>query len=154
MKRIITIFALTAVIGIFFGTAGAGGREASTITFALLEKTTFSNTPPPSFPAELSKLEGKRVRISGFVTPYDDPEQLMKMVLVKSPGGCFFCSPPSANAVVFVRRIPGDPPLKNVTDMVDVEGILHLWRTEMKKDDEAKGFFFTIDEAKVNLKRR
>lgn len=154
MKRIITIFSLAALVGGLPGMSRAAGIEVSTITFALLEKTTFSNTTPPKFPAELSKLEGKRVRLSGFVTPYDDPEKLIKMVLVKSPGGCFFCSPSAPNAVVFVRRVPGDPPLKNIDDMVEAEGVLHLWRTEMKNNDEAKGFFFTIDEAKVNINRK
>lgn len=154
MRHLVAIIALTVVIGLFPGTSKAGEPETPTITFALLEKTVFNNTPPPKFPAELSKLEGKRVRLSGFVTPYDDPENLAKMVLVKSPGGCFFCGPSAATAVVLVRRVPSDPVLKNLTDPVEVEGILHLWRAKMKNDDEAKGFLFTIDEARVRVKKK
>lgn len=154
MKHRIMLLALTAIVAFFPGTARAGETAATTITFAILGKTTFSNTPPPKFPAELRKLEGKRVRISGFASPYDNPEKLTKMLLSNSPGGCFFCSPSSVNAVVFVRRIPADKPLKNIDDMVEVEGILHLWRAEMNKGDEAKGFLFTIDQAMVRSKKR
>jgi hypothetical protein len=154
MRRIVTIIALTFAIGLFTAISGAGATEPPTLTFEMLEKTVFSDTPPPTFPAELSQLEGKRIHITGFAAPYDDPEHLMKMVVLKSPGGCFFCSPPPATAVVFVRRAAGDPSLKNVTDPVDVEGTLLLWRSEMKDDDAAKGFLFTIDEAKVTVKKK
>lgn len=153
MRRIVPII-VTFAIGLLSGISGAGATETPTLTFEMLEKTVFSDTPPPTFPAELSQLEGKRVRIAGFAAPYDDPEHLMKMVVLKSPGGCFFCAPPPATAVVFVRRVAGDPPLKNVTDPVDVEGTLHLWRSEMKDDDAAKGFLFTIDEAKASVKKQ
>jgi len=154
MRHLVAIIALTVVISLFPGTSQAGETGTPTITFALLEKTVFNNTPPPRFPAELSKLEGKRVRLSGFATPYDDPENLAKMVLVNSPGGCFFCGPPSAAAVVLVRRVPNDPVLKNLAGPVEVEGILHLWRAKMKNDDEARGFLFTIDEARVRVKKK
>jgi hypothetical protein len=86
--------------------------------------------------------------------PYDDPEELLKLILVKTPGGCFFCSSPLPNSVVFVRRSATDPPLKFSLKQISVEGILHLRRTEMPKDDEAKGFFFTIDEARVIVDKK
>jgi len=155
MKRIITVISVVAAMAIIFlatankNTAAKGAEKAAAITFALLAKTTLSDNPPPIFPAELLKLEGKRVRISGFMAPYGDPEKLDKIMLLETPGGCFYCNPPDANAVVFVRRSPKDAELKYDTEPVAFEGTLHLFKTEMKDDDDAKRFLFTIDDAKV-----
>ena len=148
MKHCIAILILLGVISIFTVSARAE-QEPQTLTFELLEKTVYSEKPPPIFPAELRKLEGKRVRLSGFMIPYDDPEKLFKLMLVKTPGGCFFCSPPSPTSVVFVRRPATDSPLSYTTEIIVFEGILHLWHSELKDDDETKGFFFTLDDAKA-----
>ena len=153
MKKIITVLGVVAVVAIIFlaaankNTAAKDADKAPTITFALLAKTTLSENPPPVYPAELLQLEGRRVRISGFMAPYGDPEKLDKIMLLETPGGCFFCNPPDANAVVFIRRSPKDAALKFDTEPVAFEGTLHLFKAEMKDDDEAKRFLFTMDDA-------
>ena len=149
MKHVIIVLTLLGIIGFLGRSALCAEKNVRPITFELLEKTKFSKEMEPVFPAELFDLEGKPVRLSGFMIPYDDPEKLEKLMLVKAPGGCFFCTPPMPNSVVFVRRAANDPPLKFSLDQISFEGTLHLRRPEMKKDDEAKGFFFTIDDAKV-----
>lgn len=149
MKYALTLLTMLGIIGFFGRSALWAEKMSQPLAFELLEKTKFSKEMEPVFPAELHHLEGKPVRISGFMIPYDDLEQLVKLILVKTPGGCFFCSPPMPNGIVFVRRSATDPPLKYTLEQISIEGILHLRRSEMKKDDEAKGFFFTIDEAKV-----
>lgn len=149
MKYALTLLTILGIIGFLAPSALWAEDKAQPLAFELLEKTKINVSMEPVFPAELHSLEGKPVRISGFMIPYDDPEQLAKLILVKTPGGCFFCTPPMPNSVVFVRRSAADPPLKFTTDQISFEGILHLRRPEMKKDDEAKGFFFTIDDARA-----
>lgn len=148
MKQLTTILTLVGVI-CFFNLTAQAAEDHQPLTFELLEKTTYSENPPPVFPAGLSKLEGQRVRISGFMVPYTDTGEFEQLVLVNTPGGCFSCSSLLPNAVVFVRRLASEPPLEYTADLVSFEGILHLWNSEMKDDDDAKGFFFTIDNAKV-----
>ena len=149
MKHRLTILILITALVCSSLPAGAG-EEPSTITFELLAKTTYGDNPPPVFPAELSKLEGKPVRIAGFMVPYTDTEKFGQLVLVNSPGGCYFCSAPLPTAVVFIRRPATDPPLQFTEELMSFEGVLHLWNGGMKDDDNAKGFFFTLDDARVS----
>ena len=149
MKKTSTIIVAAAVVACFAAPAAEPGKAApKTIKFDLLAKATLGDKPPPTFPDELQQLEGKRVRLSGFVAPYDDPEKMQKLLLLAQPGGCAFCNPPDATAVVFVRRDPKDAKLPFSYDPVIVEGTLHLWRAG-SKDEEAQRFLFTIDDAKA-----
>jgi len=153
MNRVITYLTILGSIG-FFATFSVAEKLSLPLSFELLEKTEYNDEWVPVFPKELSKMEGKLIRITGFITPYDDPKNLVKLILVKSPGGCFFCSPPPPTDVVFVRQTANDPPLKYSFDPISFEGIFHLRRSDMKEDDEAKGFFFTLDDAKVVTDKR
>jgi len=148
MKLLISILATVGVLG-FFSLSARAAEDPQTLDFKLLAKTTYSDNPPPIFPAELSKLEGQHVRISGFMFPFTDTEKFMQLLLVNTPGGCFYCSAPPPTAVVFIRRLATEAPLKYSDDLLSFEGILHLWKSDMKDDDDAKSFFFTIDDAKV-----
>ncbi len=102
----------------------------------------------PFFPEELKKLDGKKVSISGFITPYADPDNMTKMLLTKSPVGCFFCNPPEENGVVFIRLAAKEKPVSMDNPTITVEGTFHLVQPDCK-DEEAAQFFFTIDDAKV-----
>ena len=149
MKQLITVLIFVNVIG-FLSLCARAAEVPRTLAIELLAKTTYSDDLPPVFPAELKKLEGQRVRISGFMVPYNEAEKFTQLVLVDTPGGCFFCSPPLPTSAVFVRRPAADPPLKYSNDTISFEGTLHLWNSEMKEDDNAQGFFFTIDDARVS----
>jgi hypothetical protein len=123
------------------------GEKVQELSFDLLKQTHENAKPPPTFPKALSDMDGNRVRITGFITPYDDPQTMTKLIVLKNPGGCFFCNPPNINTVVFVRRRPKDPPIDMDTDRMTFEGTLHLWRSDLKQDDDASQFLFTIDNA-------
>jgi hypothetical protein len=125
----------------------SSGEKVQELSFDLLKQTHENAKPPPTFPNQLRDLEGKRVRITGFITPYDDPQTMTKLIVLKTPGGCFFCNPPNINSVVFVRRRPKDPPIDMDADRMTFEGTLHLWRSDLKQDDDASQFLFTVDDA-------
>jgi hypothetical protein len=151
MKRITFILVLVGL-----GAFGACNQQkkpaASTVpevSFAQLAATVFNDEPPPVYPESLRKLEGQRIRLTGFVNPYDEPEKLTKLLLLQTPAGCYFCNPPPPTTVVFVRRPPTDPALNYGSDPMAFEGILHLWRADLAEDNEARNFLFILDEAKV-----
>ena len=148
MKLLIKILAIVGVIG-FFSLSARAAENPQTLSFELLAKTTYSANPPPIFTAELSKLEGQRVRISGFMLPFADTNKFEQLLLVNSPGGCYFCSSPLPTAVVFIRRSATDTPLKYTEELISFEGVLHLWNSKIKENDDAKSFFFTIDDAQT-----
>ena len=132
--------------------AEPAAAPVTNLTFATLSKTLVRM--PPEFPDELRSLDGKRVRITGFVMPYDDPEKLQKLLLVETPGGCFFCAPPNANALLFVRRDAKDGALAFGMDPVTFDGTLSLWHAGMQKSDEARQFLFTLNDARVQRSKR
>lgn len=105
-------------------------------------------SPAPVYAEELTKLKGKRIRITGFVAPYQDPDNMKKVLLFNAATGCFFCNPPEENGIVLVRLADKEKPLNMDNDTITVEGTLHLLEPD-SKDEEAKQFFYTIDEAKV-----
>ena len=130
--------------------AAASVEPAQALTFELLAQTGFKDiNTPPDFPKALQELEGKRVCITGFVAPYNDPNKMTKLLLLQSPTGCFFCNPPEINAVVFVRRVPGDSALSLDNEPVKIEGTLLLWKMDLPKTNETRHFLFTLDRATV-----
>ena len=131
------------------GSVSAGTQGVTEIAFELLAKTITNEKPPPEFPTQLSALAGKRVRITGFLAPYNDPRKLSKLLLCRFPSGCFFCNPPNIADVVFVRRVPRDPPIKLDGQSVAFEGTLHLWSNDLAETNTARQFLFTLDDASV-----
>lgn len=144
---------MAAMTGIGTLDAGPAGKEPQVISYKLLSEALLDEGAIPAFSESLKQLEGAHVCITGFAVPYDDPENLQKFLLVEAPGGCYFCQPPAANAVILVRREPKDGRLPHTFGGITVEGTFHLWRNDLKDDDEAKGFLFTIDDAKARVSR-
>ncbi len=120
--------------------------QEGNINFDLLRQTTLNRNPPPIFPNELKKLDGKTVKILGFMAPFDDIQNLSNFMLFPTFAGCFFCAPPSNTEVVLIRQ--------NVekADWIDgpilVEGTLSLWR-EKHPDSGHEIFLYIINDAKV-----
>jgi hypothetical protein len=146
----------TACLAFSLAASGARADDAAEAPVALnfkeLAKVTHQDGSAPVVPEELKKLDGKKVRVTGFIAPYDNPENMTKFMLTEAAVGCFFCNPPEENGVVFVRLAPKAKPLNFESDTVTVEGTLHFMGHN-KKDEEAEGFLFTIDEAKSVAKK-
>ncbi len=97
------------------------------LDFALLRQTQLDDAPPPVFPNILYPLDGQKVRIRGFMVPFDDVKNLSKFMLMASSGGCFFCQPPSVSEVVYVEQI-GQQKHTYIKGPIEVEGTLRLWK--------------------------
>lgn len=145
--RWLTTISMSALI-MAASSARAMAEEVQPLSFKLLATAKAPDTGPAVFPEDLKKLEGKHVRLTGFIAPYSDPDNMTKFMLTEAAVGCFFCNPPQENGVVFVRLPAKAKPLNWENDTVTVEGVLHL-RGHNKKDEEAEGFLFTVDDAKV-----
>ena len=121
--------------------------SAQAISFRLLGQTRHGGGSGPIFPEKLKACDGKTVTISGFTAPFDNPQDLSKLLLTPTGGGCYFCAVPNLNAVVLVKR-----PLKRMTwwggGIVNFEGVLHLARPDTA-DEEARQFLFTLDDARI-----
>lgn len=79
-------------------------HAAATVEWGMLRK--FSNPARP--PAELSKLNGKKIEIRGFMVPIDgDMYGVTEFLLVPSAGMCIHVPPPPPNQMVYVRMVKG-----------------------------------------------
>jgi hypothetical protein len=141
------------ILGLVMAARGADPAPAA-LTFDLLQKTVLKDGSPPRFPKPLTDLDGKKVRVTGHVCPYDQHMlRLMKFILTPDDNpGCFFCNPPDENAVVFVRLPAGAVPMTWKSAIVTVEGILHL-KGHSKDDKEAAQFLATVDQAVVTARK-
>lgn len=123
-------------------------REEGEIDFDLLRTTTLNRTPPPVFDPELDALEGKTVKIRGFMTPFDSLTDFTTFMVFPNPTGCNFCAPPSPLEVVLVRLKADKQGF--VPEPIEVEGTLSLWRKE-KTDNAHKSFLYVMNDAKFTV---
>lgn len=118
------------------------------ITFEDLMETKLYRLPPPVFTDKVGALDGKRVRMVGFMSPYDSLTDLRNFMLVQLPTGCFFCAPPGPLQVVAVR-VDTDRPLAFIDEPIIVEGTLRLWEEE-SSNPLHRMFLFVIERARVS----
>ncbi|MCU7805699.1 MAG: DUF3299 domain-containing protein [Candidatus Thiodiazotropha sp. (ex Lucinoma borealis)] len=73
----------------------------------------------------VESLDGKRVRLPGFVVPIEgDGKKLSEFLLVPYYGACIHVPPPPANQTVYVKVAEGDAKIRQAFDTVWVTGVL------------------------------
>ncbi len=78
-------------------------------------------------PDSLKRLDGRRVRIPGFVVPLDDAqEEGAEFLLVPYYGACVHTPPPPPNQMAFVTMQGGRPIKLALFDAVWMEGTLRI----------------------------
>ena len=84
-----------------------------------------SKAPVTDVPAPIvAELNGKRVRIGGYVVPLDfDATKVTEFLLVPFVGACIHVPPPPANQIVYVKA-PKGITIKGQFDPVYVTGML------------------------------
>ncbi len=108
---------------------GATGKEGSYIEtdwriLRDLDYSTGNKTP------QLASLDGKFIKIPGFVVPLDDDDQgLSEFLLVPSPQACIHVPPPPPNQMIMVRMKSGKAPQRS-WGPVWIKGRLHIASTD------------------------
>ncbi|MEW8320102.1 MAG: DUF3299 domain-containing protein [Candidatus Thiodiazotropha sp.] len=73
----------------------------------------------------VESLDGKRVKLPGFVVPIEgDGKKLTEFLLVPYYGACIHVPPPPANQTVYVKVPKGDAKIREAFDTVWVSGVL------------------------------
>ncbi len=73
----------------------------------------------------VESLNGKRVKLPGYVIPLEgDGEKVSEFLLVPYYGACIHVPPPPANQTVYVKVPKGDAKIRRVFDTVWVIGTL------------------------------
>ena len=115
------------------------------INFFLLMKTRAGESV--RYDPLLEALDGLKVRLPGYMMPFDTYIKMKQFVVIYAPPDCPFCDPPLPSEYVFVRLKEG---LRSdyVQSPVKVEGRLSLCG-KGHSDPMLKEFFYVIDEATV-----
>lgn len=123
------------------------GGEENLITFELLRSTRVPYSSPIIYPDKLLALDGKQVRMVGFMTPYDDLDILTNFMVMNASVGCNFCAPPEMEEVVFVRQ--KDKKARYLEGPILVTGTLRLDTDLPARDIMHDTFYYVIDDADV-----
>ncbi|MEO0662773.1 MAG: DUF3299 domain-containing protein, partial [Planctomycetota bacterium] len=130
---------------------GADGAEIE-IDFPLLDGVRSLDLIDPYrvFPEHLAALDGRRVRIAGFMAPFDSLDSMRRCMVVPSYVGCTFCSPPALNQVVFVEQGDLDGGAFPFVESVAVfSGTFRLSLPESDHGGSREGFIYTLEDATV-----
>ncbi len=85
------------------------------------------NTDNGWAPDSLKRMDGKRVRLPGFIVPLDDSEdEGAEFLLVPYYGACVHTPPPPANQMAFVTMQGGRSVKLALFDAVWMEGTLRI----------------------------
>jgi hypothetical protein len=78
---------------------------------------------------EVKALDGKKIRIAGYVVPLDDDAtQMSEFLLAPWAGACIHTPPPPPNQLIYVKMARGEQAYAALMDAVWVEGTIFIGR--------------------------
>ena len=107
-----------------------------------------------AFPESLEKLNGRKVRMIGFMAPFDSLEDMRRCMIVPSYAGCTFCSPPNLRQVVYVTQGGDDSSEKTysfIEEPSHAVGTLRISLPESSHEGKKHGFVYSIEDAEVTV---
>jgi uncharacterized protein len=122
----LTALALAMIVAslAFAGTAAAQRGEAPVADWRLLAGLDYTNG---GMSDALKAMDGKRVRVPGYMVPLDDSARgVTEFILVPYYGACIHTPPPPPNQMVYVK-MNGDRRVEvNLWDPIWIEGELRV----------------------------
>ncbi len=133
MKSLLAAVAVSAVVAAAPAAVAAQARPAAPATgtqsavpidWRLLGQLNVDNGTAPD---SLKRLDGKRVRIPGFIVPLDDSQdEGAEFLLVPYYGACVHTPPPPPNQMAFVTMTGNRSVKLALFDAVWMEGTLRI----------------------------
>lgn len=111
------------------------------LPWALLRQTHVDRRYHPTFPEHLRQLDGKRVRLEGFLQPLDEADFGM-FLLVEDPVGCWHCEQPDITAIVMVQMPAGK-------EHHYTRGALRVTGTLSLNAADPESFLYVVRDAEV-----
>lgn len=90
------------------------------------------------FSKDVKKLDGKAIKVAGFMMPIEQRETHKRFMLSAVPPGCPFCLPGGPNSIIEVFP---KTPMKYTTDAIVMNGTMSLLK------DDPSGFYYRMIEA-------
>lgn len=122
-------------------------KKVNPLAWEVVTETTVDRQARATFPKYLRELDGKLVRLSGYLQPIgEDGGDLGAFLLVENPVGCWYCEMPELTGMVLVE-MPDGKSAAYTRERIRVEGKLLL----NGKDPE--NFLYLLRDAKVSEER-
>jgi uncharacterized protein len=104
--------------------AAQGKSDAPIASWPILAGLDYSNG---AMTDNLQAMNGKRVRVPGYMVPLDDSANgVDEFILVPYYGACIHAPPPPPNQMVYVKMSGGRRVDVNMWDPIWIEGELHV----------------------------
>ncbi len=107
-------------------------------TLARVELIKRNNKLQPSFDPVINTLDGKTVRVQGFMMPLDIGDNQRRFLLVAAPPHCSFCLPAGPDSMIEVRAPKG---VKYRFEAVSLSGKFQLL------NDDPAGLYYRLTDA-------
>lgn len=106
------------------------------------------------YPSEIKELDGKRIRIVGFMAPWQTLSDFTEFMFIPYEVGCVFCSPPPVTQVMLVKqkRARGQQVPPFAPRSITVTGTLRLFTYESAHPAHQADFMYALDDAVVELR--
>ncbi len=110
-------------------------------TLARVELTKKNNKLQPSFDNIITALDGKQIRVEGFMIPLDIGDNQKRFLLVAAPPHCSFCLPAGPDSMIEIRAPKG---VKYRFEAVSLSG-----KFQVLNDDPAGLYYRLTDAASI-----
>jgi uncharacterized protein len=111
-------------------------------TLARVELVKKNSKLQPSFDNAVTALNGKTLRVEGFMIPLDIGDNQRRFLLVAAPPHCSFCLPAGPDSMIEIRASKG---VKYRFEAVSLSG-----KFEVLKDDPAGLYYRLTDAASID----
>ncbi|MDW8311862.1 MAG: DUF3299 domain-containing protein [Burkholderiales bacterium] len=99
-----------------------------------------NNRLVPQFSPEVLQLDGKSIRLQGFMMPLDIGDRQRRFLLTAAPPHCAFCLPAGPESMVEVRA---KDPVRYTIDLVAISGRLQVLR------EDPAGLYYRLVDAEA-----
>ncbi|MBO46101.1 MAG: hypothetical protein CMJ96_04305 [Planctomycetes bacterium] len=117
------------------------------VDFDFLGAWEFSEDLEDPFPIFIHELQGKRIRLRGFMMPDLDFENITRFHLIRSLWGCCFGAPPRVNELLSVN-VRGGEGLDYTYNTIEVTG---TFRAEFLMEDGIIEDIYFLDDTDVEV---
>jgi len=93
----------------------------------------------PMFSDELRELNGREVKVQGFMMPLDNSEKQQHFLVSRTPPSCFYCLPGGPESVIEVKA---QRPMEFSFDPVVLSGDMQL------VENSDMGLFYRLEDAR------
>jgi uncharacterized protein len=109
-------------------------------TLAQVELVKRGTKMAPDFAKTITALEGKNIKVQGFMIPLDIGDNQKRFLLVAAPPHCSFCLPAGPDSMIEIRAVKG---VRYQFEAVSLSGKLEVLR------DDPAGLYYRLTDATV-----